>query len=323
MLKYTYSQLSTHSVLQLLSDRYAIGPVHRCLYYVLGLHDNYLIETENGRFILRIYRNDWRTPDEINFELTLLDFLTKKNAPVCGPILTTSHDLYFDFDAPEGKRLATLFPYAQGTSPGKNISLKQSELLGRTVAITHQHSDSFASGSFNKNLDLSYLLDQSISAIEPFLTASDSQYLASLKLSLKNSLPHLRKSEGIYGICLGDVNPTNFHIDAEEKITLFDFDQCGFGYRAFEIAKFNSSINYLDNKKELAKNFLSGYQSIRPLNDDELRSIPFFKIVARIWVMAIHAHNATRIGHKLLEKPYWDKQLSVVKELEGSIPSHH
>lgn len=315
-LRFTYSQLSTQSVLQLLSDFYKIGEVRRCFYYVLGLHDNYLIDTEDEKFILRIYRNDWRSPDEINFELTVLNFLDGKRAPVSSPILTIENNLYFDLKAPEGKRLAALFPYAKGVSPGNKISLKQCELLGRTVAMTHKYSDSFECGSFNKNLDISYLLDKSISVIESFLTLSDMQYLDSLKQSLKASLPDLPEKEGIYGVCLGDVNPTNFHIDSEEKVTLFDFDQCGYGYRAFEIGKFNSSINPIDNKEGLANRFLCGYQSVRPLSDDELKSIPYFEIISHVWVMAIHAYNANRVGYKRLEKPYWDRRLFIIKELE-------
>ena len=31
-------------------------------------------------------------------------------------------------------------------------------------------------------------------------------------------------------------------------------------------------------------------------------AIPYFEIISIIWVMAIHAYNANRIGYKLLEK---------------------
>ena len=311
---FTYSQLSAQSVSFLLSDVYDIGEIRRCVYYVLGLHDNYLVETPNGKFILRIYRNEWRSPDEINFELRLLNFLHQQQAPVSSPILTLERKLCFELDAPEGKRLAVLFPYAKGESPGNNITLRQSELLGRTVATTHRLSDSFEYKGKNKNLDISHLLDDSISAIEPFLVSRDIKFLTSLKDSIKNALPNLPKHDEIYGPCLGDVNLTNFHIDAE-NITLFDFDQCGYAFRAFELAKFKSSLYSIQNKEDLFRSFLHGYQEIRLLDKDELKSIPYYEIIALIWVMAIHAINANRIGYKMLEKPFWRRRLTIVEAL--------
>jgi len=318
-LKFTYSQLSAQSVWQLLYDFYEIGDIHRCCYYVLGLHDNYLIETKDEKYILRIYRNDWRSPDVINFELMLLDFLYSKGGSVSSPVLTKENNLYFNIGAPEGTRLAAVFPYAKGESPGGNISLRQCELLGRTVAMTHAYSDSYECRGFNKNLDISYFLDDSILAIEDFLTLSDMQYLGSLKNNLKDALADLSKNGSAYGICLGDVNPNNFHIDSEEKITLFDLDQCGYGYRAFEIAKFNSSIIAHANKEALANGFLRGYQGDRFLSDNEIKSIPYFEIISLIWVMAIHAYNADRVGYKWLEKPFWDRRLFMIKELEKKL----
>lgn len=315
-LKYTYSQLSSSSVPQLVSCFYDIGSIKKCCFYVLGLHDNYLIETESDKFILRVYRNDWRSPEEVHFELTLLNFLQRNGAPVAAPVANKYNKLYFEIECPEGNRLITIFPYAEGVAPGRDISLSQSKLLGCAVANTHQCADEFKSEGFDKVLEIQYLLDQSVSAINPYLSSEQKAYIETLQIRLKESLPIISKSKPAYGICLGDVNPTNFHINVQQQITLFDFDQCGYGYRAFEIGKFNSSIGHFENHKELSRAFLSGYQSIRQLSNEELFSISFFEIISHIWVMAIHAYNADRVGYKWLEKPFWDKRLAVIKDLE-------
>ena len=130
-------------------------------------------------------------------------------------------------------------------------------------------------------------------------------------------MPRLDKALGVYGLCIGDVNPTNFHID-NNKITVFDFDQCGYGYRAFEIGKFFSSIRSHNKKFEIQEAFLKGYQSIRPLNQIEQEAIPIFEIISVIWVMAIQVANADRIGFKYLEKSYWDRRLGDLKQLVSS-----
>ena len=315
-ISYTYSQLSTQSVLEFLSDFYEIGEVCGCKYYVLGLHDNYFVETESRKYILRIYRNDWRSPDEINFELGFLDYLKKQGSLISYPLLTIEDQLYFQFSAPEGTRFATLFYYAEGDSPGNSISPSQSELLGHTVATIHKFSNSFECKEYRKVLDIPYLVDGSVLAIESFLSKEQLHYILRVRDIIESHMPDLPKEEGVWGACHGDVNPTNFHINSESQITLFDFDQCGYGYRAFEIAKFKSSIYPIENKEEVESHFLQGYQSVRQLSGNEIKAIPYLEIISHIWVMAIHAYNVNRIGYKYLEKPFWDRRISVIKKLE-------
>jgi hypothetical protein len=48
-------------------------------------------------------------------------------------------------------------------------------------------------------------------------------------------------------------------------------------------------------------------------------SLYYFEMISVIWVMAIHASNADRIGHKHLEKPFWDRRLALMKELDGAL----
>jgi Ser/Thr protein kinase RdoA (MazF antagonist) len=314
---YTYSQLSADSVRQLVADHYQfIGPLH-CKYYVLGLHDNYLIENLNEKYILRIYRNDWRSPNEANFELELLAFLHERNAQVASPILTASGEWSFHIDSPEGDRIAALFPFAKGKAPGNVISIEQCVLLGRAVSDVHHIADSFKTQYARPELDVHHLVDESIELIAPFIEAEEQFYMASLRQQLRRDWPNIPKDIGIFGICIGDVNATNFHIDDKQHITIFDFDQCGYGFRAFEIGKFISSLNLNSEKSSLKNAFLEGYQEKRLLIPAELEAISYFELVSVIWVMSIHAKNANRIGYKYLEKPFWDKKIAVLKELEG------
>jgi len=318
-LKYTYSQLSTNSVSRLIALQYDIPEIIDCKFYVLGLHDNYLIISNHIKYILRIYRNDWRSEQEIQFELELLTFLGKKNAPVATPLLTKTDNLSFTIDSPEGIRIAALFYYADGYAPGKDITLEQSNLLGKTVASVHQIADTFETHLSRQNLDLSYLLDDSIVAIEPYIDLNSQLYLNELKNKLKKTLISRSNNMSVFGICIADINPTNFHINSQNQITLFDFDQCGYGDRCFEIGKYISSIHGTDKKNELSRVFIEGYQSVRNLSAEELTAIPYYEMVSIIWVMAIHAYNANRIGYKYLEKPFWDRRIAIIKKLDKNL----
>ncbi|HWR76699.1 MAG TPA: phosphotransferase [Thiobacillus sp.] len=316
---YIYSQLSSYTVLRLVVLQYDLPETMSCKFYVRGLHDNYLIESKNKKFILRIYRNNWRSGEEIGFELDLLRFLGNKAALVAFPLGTKIGELSFFIDSPEGKRSAALFNYADGHAPGNEISIEEGALLGNSVANIHRLTDAFHTNYTRPILDIPHLLDESIIAIEPFVNTEFLTYLKTLQNKLHHAIPSIIKEQGIYGICIGDVNPTNFHVNEKKQLTLFDFDQCGYGYRAFEIGKFISSIHTLKTKNDIAKSFMDGYQQVRQLSREEVYVIPYFEMISVIWVMAINVNNVELIGHKWLEKPFWDRKLSILKELDSVV----
>ena len=293
---------------------YAFNNAIDCKFYVLGLHDNYVVESGGNKFILRIYRNNWRSAEEVAFELELLAFLNARTKQVSTLIPTKRGGLAFHIDSPEGERLAALFGYADGDAPGKAIKAGEAELLGAAVANVHNITNTFTTCYKRPVLDIPYLLDDAVLSIKPFLNVEGCDYLEKLQGKLHDAVPYIGKSSENYGICIGDVNPTNFHINRNNDITLFDFDQCGYGYRAFEIGKFFSSINNTENAQLIQTAFIKGYQKVRRLSQEELYSIPYFEIISVIWVMAIHANNVDRLGYKVLEKPFWDRRLEILKE---------
>lgn len=320
---YVYSQRSAASVGDLVAAHYALAASVHCTFYVLGLHDNYLIECAGRQYIFRIYRNDWRGPEEALFELELLSHLNDRGAPVAGPVPTVTNELAIRIASPEGERMAALFYYAEGHAPADAITIDECALLGHAVARVHDIAETFETTHVRRALDVRYLVDESIAALEPFLDRDDLAFLGERQHELHALLPGLQKAAGVYGICTGDVNPRNFHISRGKHITLFDFDQCGYGYRAFEIGKFASSIHSHQLKHALVDAFMSGYRQVRPISEAEQRVIPYFEMASVIWVMAINARNANRIGYKFLDKPFWAKRLAVLKALHARQQDQH
>lgn len=318
-MKTIHSQPEAGSIRQLVADHYGSVTPLRCTFHIPGLHDNYLIESDSGRYILRLYRNSWRSQQEIQFELELLSFLDKNSAPVAGPVRTMQGELSFGIECPEGERVAALFNYAPGDAPGNSISNDEAVLLGRAVANIHLLTETFSTSCKRPVLDIPYLLDTSINSIAPFIDSDGLAYLKDVQDRLHNTRPRIPDIPGTFGICIGDVNPTNFHVDNNKHLTLFDFDQCGYGYRAFEIGKFFSSIHRHKKKRDIEGAFLDAYHQVRQLNEAEHKAIPYFEMISVIWVMAIHASNADCIGHKHLEKPFWDRRLALMKELDGAL----
>jgi len=320
-LTYAYAQISTQSVAELLAEHYQLTqPIH-CSFHYAGLHDSYRITSGTQQYIFRIYRSSWRSPEEIDFELNLLDHLASKTSQVAAACRTQRGGLSISFPSADGTRLAALFRFAPGGAPGNAITPEQSALLGRSVAEIHRLVRDFQCDALRPRLELPYLLDTSVHACVPYLSSEQRRYLTQLQTKLHAGIPVLPREPDVYGICTGDVNPTNFHVNDNQELTLFDFDQCGYGFRAFEIAKYFSSLTALPTKSELTKTFLDGYQQIRQLTAQELATIPYFEIIALIWVMAIHVYNVDRIGHRFLEAPLWTQRLKRLQLLEEQLSS--
>ena len=315
-MKFIYSQLSSDSVLSIVSSHYKFQAPISVKFYVLGLHDNYLVECDKKKYIFRVYRNNWRTEEEILFEVDLLSYLEKTSSNVAAPVQTKNSELVTYIKAPEGIRIGVLFHYADGLPPSSDISCKECSLLGASVANIHENTTNFKSKYQRKNLDLSFLVDHSLVLIKPFLNSNQIEYLSHIREVIYQNISHLTPENTDFGICTGDINLTNFHINKNNIITHFDFDQCGYGFRAFEIGKFTGSFRNNDQNRDKLLSFIDGYESVRVISEDEKRSIPYFEIVAIIWVMAIHASNVDKIGYQYLDAFFWKKRIGAIESLE-------
>jgi Ser/Thr protein kinase RdoA (MazF antagonist) len=74
--------------------------------------------------------------------------------------------LAFEIESPEGKRLAALFIYADGKGLSQEISLEESKNLGTVIAKMHETIQGFETSYQRIELNLDYLLDQSIMLIK-------------------------------------------------------------------------------------------------------------------------------------------------------------
>ena len=316
--RYIYSRLSPETVGELVAYHYGIATVQSCVFYLCGLHENYFIQTNKDKYFVRIYRNDWRNPEEINFELELLNYLKEKKEPVSSPLETKTNKLLFEVGSPEGEKIGALFTYVEGEPLKQEITINESKLLGRSVASIHNQTKDFTTEYKRKNLDLEYLVKRSLKVIEPFLTIEQKNYLTLVQEKIETKISQLVTEKTELVACTGDVNTRNFHITKNNKITLFDFDQCGYGQRAFEIGKFFSSQHFHKSKKEITQAFLQGYESVYKLSIEEKKAIHYFEIASVLWVMSIRVDNVNKVGHMTLGSEYWVQRIGIIEELQAS-----
>jgi Ser/Thr protein kinase RdoA (MazF antagonist) len=219
-------------------------------------------------------------------------------------------------DAPEGARQIVLFTYA----PGKLFRREEidCERYGRLAAEIHLASEDFVSSSPRFALDLEHLLERPLRQIEPHLRhrRDDWQYLRGLADRLRDRLAGFHSDALEIGFCHGDLNPANVHVD-EQTITSFDFDFCGHGWRACDLAVFRWNTHPTDKPEIFWKAFERGYRERRAIRDADLFAIPLFMAMKEIWLFGLQSGHGPG-GFGWLNPRYLEPQLKWLREFEAS-----
>ncbi len=312
-----YSTLSPQALITQVLGQYNLGEVTTCQLWNRGLSDVYLVEIEKQPYILKVSHHHWRSLSEIQFELELLEFLHQKHVPVAYPIRTREQQLFVTIRALEGDRYAALFPYANGTVPLGDLNLTQGEIFGQTLGRLHQTTANFYTSVQRKPLTLDYLLDESYQLIAPCLQdrVDDLDFLERAIDCIKLQLQHIPQKPPFWVVCWGDPHSGNVHFTENNQITLFDFDQCGYGWRIFDLAKFLQVSLHAGIQRKVRDAFLAGYQTVQNLTTQELDSLPLLTQTAHIWVWAISINAAKIHCWCRLDRSYFSRKIEELKRL--------
>lgn len=288
----THSILSAAALCSEILPHYDLGNQVRCLFWAHGVNDTYLVQTSAEQYILRVYRTNWRTLPDILYETEVLVHLGQQGIPVSLPVARNDGSLVYTLQAPEGPRHLVLFTYAPG-APLNRHDATDSYSHGKALAGIHNATATLASSHVRGALDLTYLIDQSLQAIQPLSTCSsaDWNYLQDLAERLRAQVHHLSTQRLDWGVCHGDCHMLNDHIDDEQTVTFFDFDCCAMGWRAYDLAivRWSEGFYQMDPEDALWHAFLKGYTEHRHLSEADLASIPTFVALREIWHTALVA----------------------------------
>lgn len=320
----SYSTLSDLALNEYIKKNYNLDQVKNTTYLLRGMNDTYLVTTSDESYIFRVYRGDRRQEySEIAFELELLCYLDRKGVSVSLPIADVKGEYIQAFEAPEGTRFGVLFTFAEGHEKGMDNS-EISYSFGQAVANIHLLTDHYESGYERTPIDLDFLLHQSLAIIESNMQhrGEDVQFLKKLGLQMEQSLREIPLEQLDFGICHGDLHGnTNVSFTEELVMTHYDFDLCGYGWRAYDIAEFRLAREVRlghdpDQLERIWGAFLEGYQSIRVLSENDLKAVPIFVGIRQLWLMGLclkdpHIHGAIDFGDDFI-----DDKLAYFKQLE-------
>jgi len=278
-----YSTLSSQHLLQLVTSHYNVHPASSICYIKRGFNDTYLIADSSQKYILRVYKHNWKTLANIRTEVKLLTHLQENGVGVSYPVADNHQEYIQTINAPEGLRYAVLFTFAQGL-PVKKLTTHQAFLLGAQTGKMHRLTQNNYFGETAFVYDFETQFNKTLSTLQPLLKEYTEQYdyLLSLKEDFLNVLKNATTKDIAQGICHGDLQAENFHITSTNEITFFDFDFSGTGSLIYDIGVF-IWYDHKNKPKEIIQSFLDGYQTQRTLTKTEIELLPYFSTLRALF----------------------------------------
>jgi Ser/Thr protein kinase RdoA (MazF antagonist) len=274
-------------------------------------NDHYLVTTGEGqKLVVRVYqlgsRLERRESDYL-YEVDWLNFLHNAGLRVSYPIPRADGRLLGSLNAPEGVRYYALFSLASG----RPMSLENEEqlfVLGREMARIHLASNEYKGAYKRQPMNLEFLVDKPIERIKQYWDedrASDLEIMMISAEEAKEEIVDLIANEQYtpdsWGPIGGDFHGGSVFFTDDNQPTFFNFDWCGPGWRAYDIAVFLFNTNLIhNNATELSEAFFAGYYSQRQLSDNEHAAIAPFLTIRRIWQTGLFSMNDGLVGHTFI-----------------------
>src|SRR5688500_499926 len=113
------------------------------------------------------------------------------------------------------------------------------------------------------------------------------------------------------GFCHGDLHGGNA-CETGGAFTFYDFDCCGWGYRAYDLAVFPWAFavrrETAERVKAMGRAFLKGYARRRTLGPADVEAIAAFVAIRQIWLMGLHIGLGDRFAWGWINDGYFDGQ---------------
>jgi aminoglycoside phosphotransferase (APT) family kinase protein len=153
------------------------------------------------------------------------------------------------------------------------------------------------------------LLRRPLEALAPFIKRQDKSFLEDAADQLSERLNGLPE-----GFVHGDIDPGNVHYDGRGGCTLFDYDFCGVGPRAYDLAVFLYEAAWTKWPPSIAQAFLEGY------GVEDGYFLERLAPIRGIWFLGLLAQNIDDWGHHELGHFFLERHLALIKQLMADRP---
>jgi Ser/Thr protein kinase RdoA (MazF antagonist) len=269
----------------------------------------YRIQEGDQRYILRVHRLGYHTPEAIAAELDWVEAISRDTSiRTAAPIKGQDSVLIQPFSTNQNsERYSVLFKFLDGEEPSEEHDLAASfEQLGEITAILHEHSKRWTQDrprpmrpvwDFEHSLGSSPIWGEWRHGIA--MTHEISDLLEHGVTQIQSRLEAYGMGQDRFGLIHADLRLANLlvHLGA---VSVIDFDDCGYSWFMYDLGSALSFIEHKDYVPTLIDSWVKGYNQVRPLTEEELAIIPTFIMLRRILLVAwLGSHSETDIAREI------------------------
>ncbi|MCR6490334.1 phosphotransferase [Amycolatopsis sp. OK19-0408] len=248
-------------------------PVARLTPLGHGHNTTFRVDGADGhRYVLRVQRPDGPSAAQVRSEMAWLATLCREtDLVVPRPVPTRARDLVTvvaDPAVPE-PRACVLCHWVEGRFVDERLSPPQLYALGEFTGRLHLH------GARMNGLDrgrVDDLTEFGRSQVDGFSDAvleravaqagGDARVRAAVERA-RAVRAELGCGADVFGLVHGDLRQHNY-LFRRGRVRAIDFDDCGFGHFAYDLAVTIGELGHLPQRAELRAALLDGYRSVRP-----------------------------------------------------------
>ena len=266
------------------------------------------VTTSTGReYLLRVHRphRHGRGVDSSAAVRSELEWLVALRAntslAVPDPVRTVEGELSTkcSADGVDGSRVCSLLRWMRGQNRTKSARPVHLRRVGQTLAQLHNHGDVWRppdgfvrirwdrEAFFGNTMRYGEVDAADCWKLLPPQLRSDFERVAD---EVGRIMRRLGEGPDVFGLIHADAHLDNVLFDGG-RACLIDFDDCGFGYRIYDVAVALWEYRHRDDYSDYRAAFINGYRAHRPLSDDELRHVdPFIaarEVAFGLWLVGM------------------------------------
>jgi Ser/Thr protein kinase RdoA (MazF antagonist) len=256
---------------------------------------------------LRVHRPHYQSAASIESELAWLEALRRDTElPVPQPLAGRNGRLLQTLVLRDGEpRYAVLFAEEPGVEPQPEDDLGNLfETLGRFAATAHAHAQRFVppAGFSRQVWTAGAILERDGLwgdwRLAPGVSGSVGRRLAELDARLHSELALYGTGRDRFGLIHADMRLANLLV-ADGRLTLIDFDDCGFSWFMYDFA---AAVSFFEDSPKipaLRRRWLDGYATVRPLSQADVAILDAMVLLRRMALLAwIGSHAETDLARR-------------------------
>ena len=270
------------------------------------------VSTVSGqKYALRLNINSTRVASNIQAETQWVRGLSRASSINVPTPIASLADTYLvsAIHADSGLEIfGVMYSWLEGEELGDEPTLEQLRIVGQTMALLHDNSSNFTLTdgaelpTFN---DFFWGTEDYLFSSKSLLIPQDLQLIEKARDLIMKFTNELYENSPVH-VIHADLHGWNL-MWHEDQLYIFDFDDCGYGVEAQDIAV---ALYYLDTpEQEVA--LLDGYKSIRPLpiySENAMKAL----LLQRRLLLLNYLYETKNAEHKEMLPAYLEKTIERV-----------